>query len=115
MMGVRSGAAKIAWLVILVPVLYISTCSVISNRRAKGFEAVSVGNTEQQVVNALGTPSVLESGGGAYFPRYGAKACSAPCAERLWFENRMTLDAEAWSVELDASGMVIKKSHWISP
>jgi hypothetical protein len=111
-----SGAAKLVGLVVvLVPLLYISTCSVISSRRVKGFEAVSVGDTKRQVVILLGTPSVREKSGGEHFARYGAKVCSAPCAERFWFENRMTLDMEAWSVEFDASGKVIKTSHWVSP
>ena len=116
-MGTQMSALKIAWLtvVVLVPLLYLSTCSVISSRRSKGFESVSVGDTKLQVLTALGTPSVLEKSGGAYFSRYGAKACDAPCAERLWFENRMTLDSEAWSVEFSDSGRVVKKSHWVSP
>ena len=111
-----SGVAKLVWLVVvLVPLLYISTCSVITSRRVKGFEAVSVGDTRQRVLILLGTPSVSEKSRGEHFARYGAKVCSAPCAERLWFENRMTLDMEAWSVEFDASGRVIKKSLWVSP
>jgi hypothetical protein len=112
----QSGAGrKLVWLVILVPLLYLSTCTLISHRRASHFETVRIGNTKQQVFMAIGNPSVLEKRGGAYFARYGAKACDAPCAERFWYENRMTLDAEAWSVEFDASGKVIRKSHWISP
>jgi hypothetical protein len=116
-MGTQIGVARITWLTILalVPLLYISTCSVICCKRSKDFERVGVGNTEQQVVAALGTPSVLEKSSGASFSRYGAQACAAPCAERFWFENRLTLDSEAWSVELDAGGKVIKKSHWVSP
>lgn len=101
--------------VVLVPILYVSTCSVISTRRAEGFAAVNFGDTKIQVLRALGTPSVLERADGKYFSRYGAKACIAPCTERFWFENRMTLDSEAWSVEFDNSGRVIKKSHWVSP
>ena len=116
-MGRRAwGAARIVLLIVaLLPVLYISTCSVISRGKSKEFDSVSVGSTEQQVVAALGKPSVLEKNGGAHFSRYGATACVAPCIERYWFENRLTLDSEAWSVEFDANGKVIKKSHWVSP
>lgn len=49
------------------------------------------------------------------FARYASQPCGGDCAERLWFENRLSLDTEAWSVELDKSGRVIKKSRWISP
>lgn len=101
--------------VALVPTLYISTCSVISGRRAREFEGVTIGQTEQQVIGAFGQPSVREKSGDAPFRRYTAHPCEAPCAERLWFENRMGMDLDAWSVEFSDDGKVIKKSHWVSP
>lgn len=101
--------------VALVPALYVSTCSVISSRLGRGFESVTTGQTEQQVVDAMGQPSVREKSGGPPFRRYTAYACEAPCAERLWFENRLGMDLDAWSVELSADGRVVKKSRWVSP
>jgi len=104
-----------AWAVILVPLLYISTCSVISSRTTRAFEKISVGDSEQQVSEALGTPSIREKSAVAPFRRYTAYACKPPCADRFWYENRMGMDLEAWSIEFDASGKVIKKSKWTSP
>jgi hypothetical protein len=37
------------------------------------------------------------------------------CVERLWFENRLGLDIEAWSIELDRGSRVVHKAHWVSP
>lgn len=70
-MGQRVSLARIALVtVVLVSILYVSTCSVISTRRAGGFEAVNVGNTKVQVLRALGTPSILEKADGVRFSRY---------------------------------------------
>lgn len=43
-MGTQIGVARITWLTILalVPLLYISTCSVICCKRSKDFERVGV-------------------------------------------------------------------------
>lgn len=104
-----------AWIIVLVPLLYVSTCSMIATVKTRGFDKVNKGNTEQQVIEALGNPSVREKSGGVPFRRYTAYACEAPCVERFWFENRMGMDIEAWSVEFDGNGKVVSKSHLTSP
>lgn len=102
-------------IVLLVPLSYFTACSVISSARERGFDAVRLGDTKDQVIADLGDPSVIEQSGGIRFTRYAAKLCVSPCAERFWFENRLTLDLKAWSVEFDSSGKVIHKSYWVSP
>lgn len=93
----------------------IGMCSFKSHSRNSAFDAVQVGDTEATVIARFATqPSVRESPG-ALFARYASQPCGGVCAERLWFENRLSLDTEAWSVELDKNGRVIKKSRWVSP
>ncbi len=104
----------VAWIIVLVPVLYVSTCSIISGSRSREFESIVIGQTEQQVIDALGQPSIREKRGGVPFQRYTSYPCEAPCAERLWFENRMSFDFDAWSVDLSDEGKIIKKSRWAS-
>lgn len=112
----KRGATKIAaWGIVLVPLCYVSTCSVISHQRENAFEKVDEGNSRKAVLEAMGNPSVHERDDSSPFLRYASTACKAPCAERFWYENRMSMDMEAWSIEFDANGSVIKKSHWLSP
>jgi hypothetical protein len=96
-------------------VAYIGGCSLISSSRNKAFEAVQIGDTEASVVARFGaSPSVREKQG-TLFARYASQPCMGSCVERLWFENRLTFDTEAWSVELDRSAHVVHKAHWVSP
>jgi hypothetical protein len=105
----------VLWGILLVPVLYVSTCSYVSHRKASAFDTINVGDAEGEVVRVLGPPSVREKAGGTPFSRYSSKACIAPCTERLWFENRLGIDTEAWSINLDVNRRVIDKARWISP
>jgi hypothetical protein len=101
--------------IIAILVAYIGGCTLISSSRNKAFEAVQIGDTEANVVARFGaSPSVREKPG-TLFARYVSQPCMGSCVERLWFENRLTFDAEAWSVELDQSARVVHKSHWVSP
>jgi outer membrane protein assembly factor BamE (lipoprotein component of BamABCDE complex) len=111
----RSAPEILAWGFVLIPLCYVSTCSVISHQRASSFEKVDVGDSRQRVLEAMGDPSVYEKDGSAQFLRYASAACKARCAERFWYENHMSMDMEAWSVAFDASGNVIEKAHWVSP
>ena len=93
----------------------IGACLFKSNARNAAYDVVQVGDAEDVVVARFGTqPSVREKPG-VLFARHASQSCDGECAERLWFENRLSLDTEAWSVELDKSRHVIKKSKWISP
>ena len=101
--------------VLLSAVLYISTCSFISHREAKGFGAINVGDSEREVMHLLGNPSLREHAGAGPFIRYTSYACVAPCSERLWYENHLSIFGEAWSVDLNDDRRVIKKVRWVSP
>jgi hypothetical protein len=96
-------------------VVSVSTCALTSHARNDAFDKIEIGQTRPDVVEAFGvSPSFAESAG-VGFPRYASQPCHDPCAERLWFENRLSMDMEAWSVELDGSGHVIEKTRWQSP
>lgn len=99
----------------MLPALYLSTCSYISNRTTVGFNAIDVGASEDVVVHLMGKPSIRERAEGPGFYRYASAGCVAPCNERLWYENRLGMVGEAWSIEMDANRRVVEKSYWISP
>ena len=90
-------------------------CSFTSYSRNSAFDAVRVGDAESEVIARFGKqPSVRESPD-VLFARYASRPCGGECVERLWFENRLSLDTEAWSVELDMNSRVVRKSKWVSP
>lgn len=103
------------WGALSLPILYVSTCSYVTHRKDKGFEAVNIGDARRDVIRLLGNPSQREKIGDHPFDRYSSYACVAPCSERLWYENPLALVGEAWSIELDEDHRVIKKGRWISP
>ncbi|PSD26392.1 hypothetical protein C7E18_14765 [Stenotrophomonas maltophilia] len=63
---------------------------------------------------SMGQPDVVEHAG-VPFTRYASRECSGLCAQRWWYENRLGMDTEAWSVELDASDRVLTTSRLTSP
>lgn len=99
---------------VVLPAPYVSSCSYISSRKGKAFDAINVGDVEETVIQKMGSPAVREKPG-TLFSRYASEPCREPCAERLWYENSLSLDIEAWSFELNAASQVIRKSRWISP
>lgn len=112
----RKSALSIILLIIGAAILgSIGACSYKSHVRNSAFEAVNVGDTEENVISQFGSqPSVRETSN-ALFSRYASRPCSGECKERLWFENRLSFDTEAWSVEMDKNKRVVKKSRWTSP
>lgn len=102
------------WAVLVIPVMYISTCTLVAKNKDRAFNLIKIGDTQSDVIRLLGNPSVREKTG-ALFTRYASQRCQSPCVERLWFENRLALDLEAWSIELAEGDRVIKKTHWVSP
>jgi len=93
----------------------IGACSVKSHMRNSAFDTIQIGDTEANVIARFGTQPSVRERPGALFSRYASQPCGGECSERLWFENRLSLDTEAWSVELDKTNRVIKKSRWVSP
>ena len=102
------------WAVLILPILYISACTYKSHNGNSAFDAINTGDTEAMVIDTFGTPSVRDKPDILY-RRYASRPCKSPCAERLWYENRLSLFDEAWSLEIDQNGRVIDKARWASP
>lgn len=110
------GVLTIALLVVAAAVVgSVGACSYKSHARNSAFDAVQIGDTEASVINRFGTQPSVRERPDVSFSRYASQPCGGDCAERLWFENRLSIDTEAWSVELDKRSRVIKKSRWVSP
>lgn len=107
--------ATILLIIGLIITIYIGGCEFVSHAKNKAFDLVQVGDMESTVVGLFGATPIVREKPGVLFFRYATHPCSSPCTERLWFENRFSLDTEAWSVEMDQNGRVIKKSRWVSP
>jgi hypothetical protein len=107
--------ALAAGAVLVASATYVTACTVVADGRNKAFAAVSTGDTESTVIARFGRQPSVREPQGQLFARYAPHPCSAPCVQRLWFENRLAFDIEAWSVELDQDGRVIRKAHWVSP
>jgi hypothetical protein len=101
--------------IIAVLASYFARCAFITGSRNKAFDAIQIGDTEANVIARFGTAPSVRERQGALFARYASQSCLSPCVERLWFENRLTFDTEAWSVELDRGARVVQKTHWLSP
>lgn len=86
----------------------IGGCLFKSNSRNAAYDAVQVGDTEAAVIARFGVQSSVREKPGVLFVRYASQPCNGVCVERLWYENRFSLDMKAWSVELDKSRHVIK-------
>lgn len=97
-----------------ITILYLVSCSGLSASKSRAFDSIKLGDSRKVVVDAFGTPDVQELPE-KLFARYASKPCGGACRERLWFENKLSLGIEAWSVELDQNGHVIHKAHWHSP
>jgi hypothetical protein len=80
----------------------------------RAFERTSNGDSLADVLSRFGEPSVRENPN-IPFLRYATSPCRDTCAERLWWEHPILRDIEAWSVEFDAAGRVVRKTHWVSP
>ena len=82
---------------------------------SSAFERVVTGQDRAQAITHLGQPDHIEPSWSG-FTAYANGPCAAPCRERVWWESRlMPRGFEAWSVDLDASGRVLHKAHWVSP
>lgn len=117
--GANMAGSKVMALLLLIVssviAASIGSCAFVSHTRNAAFESVQLGTSESDVLTLFGSkPSVREKPG-VLFARYASEPCSASCVERIWFENRLSLDTEAWSIELDQDKRAIKKSHWMSP
>jgi hypothetical protein len=69
---------------VLIPVLYVSSCSAISNIHGHDFAEVKEGDMLPRVIAVMDQPSVREWSGGRRVPAYGVPDCTKPCLQRLW-------------------------------
>jgi hypothetical protein len=101
-------------LLLVSPILYVVTCSYISGNRSDKFERINVGDTKAAVIAVFGEPTHIEPPNIIY-PSYAYEKCQDPCVERLWYQNKLDLVAEAWEFEIDKDNRVISRYHWVSP
>jgi hypothetical protein len=103
-----------AWMLLLVPAIYVSSCSYRSYAEDKAFGAIHVGDSMDDVRTIMGQPDAYEKAG-RKSPVPFSSGCHSPCAERLWYLNRMSLIGESWSVDFDTRRRVVDKAFWESP
>jgi len=99
---------------LLLPFAYAGVGFATQFRRQAAFDKTEIGDSYEDVLRRFGTPSAVD-GADKAFTRYADRPCPAPCVKRIWFENRLFLDIEAWSVSFDANGRVVQATHWVSP
>jgi len=102
-----------AWLLLGAVFAYLIACSTISFSRSRAYDSIKIGDGREAVVSAFGAAGPVELPDKP-FTRYATSPC-AGCRERVWFENRLSLDTEAWSVEFDEHDRVMRKTAWHSP
>jgi hypothetical protein len=112
----KTGKARrsIWFIVVVVLISPFASCSYISHERNAAFNSVQIGDTRYKVINAFDAKFVSKPSGVAY-TKYDTGGCQSPCVERLWFENILSMDIEAWSFDLDKEGRVIGKGKLNSP
>lgn len=102
-------------LILSVTILCLfSACTYRIMRIESEFELVGNGMPESDIIQKLGVPDVIDTLA-TPFSRYASESCRAPCMKRLWWEHPILKGFEAWSVELSSAGIVLKKTHWVSP
>jgi len=90
------------------PVRGVAGCSAISVWHSRALASVPVEASRVEVLRALGQPDVVEHAG-VPFARYASSGCSGRCAQRWRYENRLGLDTEAWSVEMECFRLRTRK------
>jgi hypothetical protein len=112
----KTGKARrsIWFIVMIVLISPFASCSYISHERNAASNSVQIGDTKDKVIDAFDAKFVSKPSGVAY-TKYDTGGCRSPCVERLWFENILSMDIEAWSFDLDKEGRVIDKGKWNSP
>lgn len=107
-------AKRVAWTGLLLTVGLVGACSFKVHHYNTAFANIAVGDTQSAVLAKMGAPSYREPAGNSY-ARYTGYPCMSSCVTRLWWEWPLTPGMEAWSVELDHEGRVIRPYRWESP
>lgn len=111
----KSVLLAVLWMIFAAIIASTGTCSFKSYSQNHAFDEVQIGDTEAAVIARFGEKPSFSEQSNTHFLRYATQQCSGECVRRLWYENRLSFDTEAWSVELDKHNRVIKKSRWVSP
>ena len=101
-------------LLLLSPVFYVVTYSVISHNLFVKSERIAIGDSKAAVITLFGEPTHIEHPDILY-PGYGSEWCQDPCAERLWYEGILGLGIEVWVFEIDKDNRVVNKYRLVSP
>ncbi len=99
---------------IVLIVLYPASCSFISYKKNSAYKKINIGDQKENVIKLIGNYSKVDNLHD-FYKKYSSQPCVAPCFQRLWFENPLGIDIQAWSVSLNIEGKVISKYHWVSP
>ena len=109
-----NGSAAVGILIALLLPCWAVTGVATRYVREADFNTVKAGDSYGAVLQKMGNPSSIDAQGETLL-RYTPEPCLAPCVKRLWYENRLMLDLEAWSISVDSSGKVVDKYQWMSP
>ncbi len=104
----------IGWTLLALCVAAVCAYAYKAHRYSSAFAETEDGDSLDTVVMRFGSEPILERPS-APFLRYATEGCKSPCSTRLWWEDPLLRGIVAWSVELDAQGLVIHKAHWVSP
>ena len=110
---------RITWTLTVIGVLcitaisYLAACISVKTRLQSSYDSIQIGDPANAVIARLGSPSVKEISEKPFY-RYASSECRKPCVERWWYENRLALDIEAWSVSIGSDDRVVSKYHWVS-
>ena len=96
-------------------ILYFGGWFFISYCGNNAFNIIEIGQTELDIISTFKKEPSMRERSDSLFSRYADRPCSSPCVERIWFENKFSLDTQAWSFELDKNRRVINKARWLSP
>jgi hypothetical protein len=93
----------------LVTAALLGYCHVTTTQLDAVFNKVKVGDTERDVIAKMGRPHQVLDGCGYYGrPVVG-------CAREYAYFPPWTLVDEAWTISLNADGVVINTAHFVSP
>ncbi len=104
----------VVWTLLGMPILYVGSCAFISATKSDAFDLIKIGDLESDVIRVLGTPSVKETVDEP-FTTYISRPCTDDCNYRIWYENHLSLDMEAWFVEFSSEQRVVRKAKLHSP
>ncbi|WP_132142389.1 hypothetical protein [Luteibacter rhizovicinus] len=92
----------------------VGACAWISRQGNAAYTEIHTGDEKRQVTERFNMPFSVQRSGEGHLA-FTNDLCSKPCAQRLWFDNRFSLDTQAWSFDLDEQGRVVGKNAWASP